>query len=418
MRAAILTIGEEILIGDTIDTNSAWMGRQLNLLGIDVRKVISVGDHAHEIEQSLNEAKAIADLILITGGLGPTKDDVTKKTLADYFGMQLVQNAALEADLRAYFERRKRKFLPMHAAMASLPEGALLLNNPLGTAPGMWFESADKIVISMPGVPYEMKAIMTEQVLPKLKREFSLPVIEHKYFYTAGRGESQLADKIADIEAGLPDGYSIAYLPGKGKVKVRLTGRGNDLLVVRSELERIGGAIFERLAKYTYSQEVGEHVSAIAEMMSAKGFTLGTAESCTGGNIARQITALSGSSRYYNGSIVAYSNDVKMKLLDVNASTLEEHGAVSEQTVREMVKGTLKHLAVDYAIATSGVAGPTGGSPEKPVGTVWIAVGNSAHTVAKKFTFAKDRGINIELSSVVGLEMLRRMLLGTLNLKQ
>jgi len=371
MKAVILTIGDEILIGDTVDTNSAWIGSQLNSIGVDVRKTISVGDRKNEIVTGLNEGLESGDLVLITGGLGPTKDDITKKTIADYFQVGFKRVPSIENKLRAYYESRKREFLPIHAAMADIPENAIVLNNRIGTAPGMWFEFQGKVIISMPGVPYEMKAIVTDEVIPRLKSSFELPVIRHRYFLAAGKGETFLAGKIADIEESLPLGFSLAYLPGMGKVKVRL--------------------------KKTKK-------------------TLGTAESCTGGNVAHHITSFSGSSSYYNGSIVSYSNELKQKLLGVQETTLKEHGAVSERTVREMVTGARERLGVDYAIATSGIAGPSGGSDEKPVGTVWIAVGNKEHTVAKRFNFAKDRKINIELSAIVALEMLRRFMLGTLTL--
>ncbi len=414
MKAVILTIGDEILLGDTIDTNSAWIGSELSTIGIDVRKTISVGDHRLEIRKGLDDAFDSGDLILVTGGLGPTKDDITKKTIAEYFDVGFKHIPELEQKLRQYYKRRNRKFLSMHAEMAQIPENAIALENALGTAAGMWFEYQGKVMVSMPGVPYEMKSIMTNEVFPRLMKQFQLPVILHRYFLTAGKGETVLASKIEDIEEGLPSGFSIAYLPGKGRVKVRLSGRGESAQEVALGLQKIGDQIQSRLAKYTYGGEGAEHVLAIADLMKERGLTLGTAESCTGGNVAHHITSFSGSSAYFQGGIVSYSNALKMKLLNVNAATLDNHGAVSEQTVREMVAGARNTLGVDYAIATSGVAGPTGGSDEKPVGTVWIAVGNAEETVAKKFTFVKDRTINIELSSVVALEMLRRMMLGTL----
>jgi len=416
MKAVILTIGDEILIGDTVDTNSAWIGSQLNSIGVDVRKTISVGDRKNEIVTGLNEGLESGDLVLITGGLGPTKDDITKKTIADYFQVGFKRVPSIENKLRAYYESRKREFLPIHAAMADIPENAIVLNNRIGTAPGMWFEFQGKVIISMPGVPYEMKAIVTDEVIPRLKSSFELPVIRHRYFLAAGKGETFLAGKIADIEESLPLGFSLAYLPGMGKVKVRLTGRGFEETSVQSSLKTIGDQIKVRLEKYIYGEDGAELVLVVGNLLKKTKKTLGTAESCTGGNVAHHITSFSGSSSYYNGSIVSYSNELKQKLLGVQETTLKEHGAVSERTVREMVTGARERLGVDYAIATSGIAGPSGGSDEKPVGTVWIAVGNKEHTVAKRFNFAKDRKINIELSAIVALEMLRRFMLGTLTL--
>jgi len=410
MLAEIITIGDEILIGQIVDTNSAWIAQQLNNAGVRVKQISSVSDDRQHILTALAEAKQRADIILITGGLGPTKDDITKKTLAEYFNVGMVENAGALDNVNRIFAKYNRPMLEINRLQAQVPENCEVLLNKNGTAPGMWFNHEGKIYVSMPGVPFEMMYMMEEGVIPKLKATFKLPVIIHKTILTAGEGESYLAERIADIENDLPAYVKLAYLPKLGQVRLRLSGYGDDETVLKQKIDEFAARIVERVANVVIAQEDIPIEKAILNTMAGKGLTLSTAESCTGGYIAHLFTQHAGSSGVFWGGAVTYSNQLKQSMLGVKEQTLDDFGAVSEQTAGEMVQGALTHFKTDFAIAVTGVAGPGGGSVEKPVGTVWIAVASKEKTVIKKFTFGNKRAQNIERSAVSALFMLNTLL--------
>ncbi|HFC01265.1 MAG TPA: competence/damage-inducible protein A [Phaeodactylibacter sp.] len=410
MDAQIITIGDEILIGQVVDTNSAWMGEQLNMQGIRVQKIVTVSDEHDDIIHAVKTAFAEADIVLITGGLGPTKDDITKKALADFFGVGMRFSESTHNRIQRLFKKFGIKMTEAHREQSYMPENADLMINQMGTAPGMWFEQEGKIVVSMPGVPYEMKYLMNEEILPKLKKKFEGTPIAHRTILTVGIGESQIADKINDIVENLPSNISVAYLPGLGQVRLRLTGRGENEQALNELLDKKVATITSIIAPFIFGYEKEKLEAAVGKILLKKGKTIGTAESCTGGFLAHKITSVAGASAYFMGSVVAYDNSVKMNLLHVRPSTLETHGAVSEATVREMVQGTLELLKTDIAVAISGIAGPGGGTPEKPVGTIWLAIGDKNKIKTRQLNLWKDRIKNIEYSTVVALDMIRKFL--------
>jgi nicotinamide-nucleotide amidase len=410
MLAEIITIGDEILIGQIVDTNSAWMARQLNDAGIRVKQISSVSDDRQHILTALAEAAVRADIILITGGLGPTKDDITKKTLAEFFGVGMVENEDALNNVYRIFERYKRPMLEINRLQAQVPQNSEVLVNKNGTAPGMWFDSNGKIYVSMPGVPFEMMYLMEEEVIPKLKTRFKLPVIIHKTILTVGEGESFLAERIADIEDALPPYIKLAYLPKLGQVRLRLSGYGEDESMLKKAINESASKIIDRVKDVVVAEEDLPLEKVILDHMAAKGFTLSVAESCTGGYISHLFTQHAGSSQVFFGGAVSYSYELKESILGVKNETLWQYGAVSEQTVTEMVEGAILNFKSDYAIAVTGIAGPGGGLPDKPVGTVWIAVASAKETVAKKFTFGNRRQQNIERSATTALAMLNNLL--------
>lgn len=411
MQAEIITIGDEILIGQIIDTNSAWMAKQLNAIGIHVKQVSSVADYPADIIVALTLASGRADLVFVTGGLGPTKDDVTKQALSVYFGCGFRRDTDVLAHVESIFSRNNRPMLEINRRQADVLDKSDVLFNDMGTAPGMWLMHKGKPYVIMPGVPFEMKHIMQEHVLPKLRNMEGRQPLWHHTLLTAGIGESFLAEKIADIEGALPAHIHLAYLPKPGQVRLRLTATGDDLTMLQQETQTIANDLRERLGDNFLADGDTTLETLIRDFMQQRGLLLATAESCTGGNIARLITALPGSSSMFEGSAVTYSNAVKQALLGVKAETLETYGAVSEQTVREMALGAQDRFHVDYAIAVSGIAGPDGGTAEKPVGLVWIAVAGRTEIVTHQFLFGHDRAINIERSSAAALFMLWRQLL-------
>ncbi len=411
MQATIITIGDELLYGQTIDTNSAYMGRELALLGIRVREILSISDDKSAILEALARAEQASSLVLITGGLGPTKDDITKVTLAQYFNTTLVRNQEILAQLEAFFASRNRPMLQSNADQALMPASCTPLRNDRGTAWGMWFEKNGKVFVSMPGVPFEMEALMQQEVLPKVKTYFKLPVIIHKHILTAGIGESFLAEQIADFEDNLPTNIKLAYLPGIGSVKLRLTANGTNREVVQEALDTEVAKLVAQIDKHIYGYDDDQLEEIIGKLLTAKDKTLATAESCTGGYIASQITMVAGSSAYYNGSVVSYTYESKQALLGVKQETLDSFGAVSEETVREMLLGVCTKFGTDYAIATSGIAGPAGGTPDKPVGTVWLAYGSPTDMRTKKLTFKGNRKQNIQLTALMALELFRKYLI-------
>lgn len=417
MLAELITIGDEILIGQIVDTNSAWMGQQLSLAGIQVKQITSVSDNKEHILQALGEAEKRADLILITGGLGPTKDDITKLTLCEYFGDKLVFNQDIYKEVEKLFFSRGLPMLEVNRKQAEVPSGCKVLPNSKGTAPGMWFEKRGKVFVSMPGVPFEMKALMTDHVLPQLKSRFILPFIHHETILTQGIGESFLAEIIHDWESGLEkDGIKLAYLPKPGMVRLRLSLSGNDENKVRQTLKQKIKEVIPLIGEYIYGyEEFGKSVptlqSVVGDLLRQRNETLSTAESCTGGYIAHLITSVPGSSAYYQGSIVAYANEFKVRELNVPADTIKVFGAVSCESVSAMAEGLRKKAGTTWAISTSGIAGPSGGTEEKPVGMVWIAVSGPGGTVAKEFHLGSSRERTIIRASNAALEMLRKQLI-------
>lgn len=410
MLAEIITIGDEILIGQVVDTNSAWIAQKLNGIGIAVKQISSVSDREAHILQALAEAETRADLILITGGLGPTRDDLTKEVLCKYFNSRLVMNEEALENVKAIFNRFNVPLLDVNIRQAEIPDNCIPLQNKYGTAPGMWFERDGKIYISMPGVPHEMTAMMEEQVLPRLAEELELPAIVHQTLLTSGIGESFIAKRLVSIEDDLPDYIKLAYLPKLGQVRLRLSAYGTDKDVLRCEVDAFARRIREQLDEYLVAEKDVFIEEAILERLKSKGKTLSTAESCTGGYISHLLTSIPGSSAVFTGGVVAYSYASKEHLLGVQHSTLEKYGAVSEETVKEMALGAVTKFGSDFSIACSGIAGPEGGTPDKPVGTVWIAVAHRKKVVAKKFSFGNKRAQNIERTAISSFNMLLKLM--------
>lgn len=408
--AEVITIGDELLYGQTLDTNTQWMGQELNRVGIKISRKMAIGDRREDIVSALDEAQQRADIILITGGLGPTKDDITKTTLADYFDSPIVIRPQALADLKELFAQRNYPLTALNEQQAALPEKCEMVPNTMGTAPGMWFEQAGKVFVSMPGVPYEMRAMMTDTVLPRLQETFALPVIFHQMIQTVGIGESWLSEKIADWEIALPEHIRLAYLPSFGKVKLRLTATGDNLLDLENAVAEQVLALKPLIEKYVFGYGDISIEEAIGRDLLSARKTLALAESCTGGLVAHRITSVPGSSRYFRGGLIPYDNALKINPLGVKETTLRQHGAVSEATVCEMAENVRQLLGADVALATSGIAGPGGGTHEKPVGTIWIALADGSTTVAKKLTLGNDRLVNIERTNVAVLNLLRQHL--------
>jgi nicotinamide-nucleotide amidase len=414
VNASIITIGDELLIGQTIDTNSAFIAQELNKIGVWVKRRVAVGDLWDDIWQALDEEGKNADIVIITGGLGPTADDITKPLLCKYFGGKLVVNEDVLNHVKYLFEqvyRRPGKMLERNLKQAEVPDVCTVLHNARGTAPGMLFKKSGPVFISLPGVPHEMKGLMIDQVIPRLLKEFEMPVILHRTAFTSGAGESMIAEHIKDFESALPSYIKLAYLPGYGMVKLRLTATGADKDILEKELDDKFDQL-KVLVKQWLVTDTDEGLEVVVgKILKERNKTMATAESCTGGYIAHLITSVAGSSAYYNGSVVSYSNEVKEDILGVKHSTLASVGAVSEETVKQMVKGVIEKLNVDYAVATSGIMGPDGGTAEKPVGMVWIAAGNKDRIIAKEFHFRFDRERNIRQTAHTALDFLRKFIL-------
>lgn len=409
INASIITIGDELLIGQTIDTNSAFIAQELNKIGIWIKRRIAIGDVKDEILNALNDQSKDCDLVIITGGLGPTADDITKPILCEYFNSKLVIDEDALQNVKNIFNKLNRPLTERNLKQAEVPDKCIVLQNKRGTAPGMWFGPASEktaVYISLPGVPNEMKGLMMDSVIPKLKEAFDLPVILHKTLLTSGIGESTIADTIVDFENNLPSHIKLAYLPAYGMVRLRLTARGNDKQTIEKELDSLFGPLKSFVKEWMIADEDISLQEAVLTLLKSKNKTVATAESCTGGYIAHLLTSIPGSSVIYNGSVIAYANEVKEELLGVSKETLKQFGAVSEQTVTEMVQGALNKLKTGYAIATSGIMGPDGGTDEKPVGTVWVAVGNNRKIKTRKTFFRFDRTRNIELTTHTALTML------------
>lgn len=411
ITTSIITIGDELLIGQTIDTNSAWIAQQLNGMGIWVHRRVAIGDVKEDILEALARESAVSDIVLITGGLGPTADDITKPTLCEYFNTRLVQNEGALENVLHIFESRGLPILQRNIDQSLVPESATVIENKRGTAPGMWFERDGKIYVSMPGVPHEMQGIMTDYVLPQLGKHFQTPTVMHQTLITSGMGESFVAERLVGFEAKLPAHVKLAYLPSYSLLKLRLTSFGKDKLSVAAEVSILFHELKDLVADILVTDQDLTMGEVLGQLLKEKGKTVATAESCTGGLIASWITAVPGSSAYFKGSVVAYAYETKEKALGVKPETLQTQGAVSEAVVTEMVAGALSLLETDYAIAVSGIMGPDGGTPDKPVGTVWVAVGNKDRINTVKFQLRYDRERNTQMTAVYAMNELRKFIL-------
>jgi nicotinamide-nucleotide amidase len=410
IKAELLTIGDEILYGQIVDTNAQWMSVELGNAGVKVVRKTSVGDEEGEILTALAEAEKRADIILITGGLGPTNDDLTKPCLAKYFNCEMKIHEEALAEVTEFFASRGRELTEVNRNQALLPVCCEKVTNAMGTAPGMWFARNGKVFVSMPGVPHEMKRMMTDLVIPKIKATFTLPVIHHKVIQTIGIGESFLAEKISAWEASLPSHIKLAYLPSLGEVKLRLTGIGQSKAVLEAEADELTEKLKERVGQFIFGYGSDPIEVVIGNTLREKKLTLAVAESCTGGYLSHLITSVPGSSDYFLGSMIPYAYEVKMRQLGVKPEILEKHGAVSEPTIVEMANVIRAKFNTDIGVATSGIAGPGGATPDKPVGTVWIAYSDKYQTVTKKLQLSKDRLINIKLSTTHVLNLIRTSL--------
>lgn len=408
IRAEIITIGDEILYGQITDTNTQWISAELDKIGIRTVRKSSVGDTEEAILQIFNEASQRADLVIVTGGLGPTKDDITKKTFCKYFGSSLEIHPQALIDLTAFFKKRGREVTGLNKGQAELPTNATYIENTMGTAPGMWFEHEGVVYISMPGVPYEMKGLMTLSLLPKIQEHFKTPVIFHKVIRTVGIGESLLAEMIDEWEDALPSHIKLAYLPSMGSVKLRLTGFGDNIDTLEQEVEAEFQKVLPIIQEFVYGFGNDELEEVVGRLLKEKDLTVSVAESCTGGYLGHQFTKVAGSSAYFMGGILSYSNEVKINQLGVKAETLAKFGAVSEETVIEMSENIRKLCNTSFGLATSGIAGPDGGTPDKPVGTIWIAIASEHQTITKKLQLGGFREQNIHLTAINILNLLRK----------
>ena len=408
IKAEIISIGDELLIGQVINTNASWMAVELNKIGVEINKITAISDNGSEIKKAIKQAEIDSDIILLTGGLGPTKDDITKNVLAEYFNSDIIFHEPTYKNIKALFSKRSYKVTEVNKRQALIPEKSIPLHNANGTAPGLWFEKNNKIIVSMPGVPFEMKGLIIDEVIPKLQKKFKLSYIYHRTVMTTGIGESMLAEKIADWAESLPHNIKLAYLPQPGIVRLRLSATGDN----KTNLERYVNSYIRKLVIIIPDIIFGYDDISLEEVIGQKlketNRSLSTAESCTGGYIAHLITNIAGSSDYFKGSIVSYANEVKINQLKVDSSDLEIHGAVSKQVVEQMAIGGRETLNTDYCLATSGIAGPTGGTEDKPVGTVWIALATPNKVISKLFHFGEHRGRNIRRSALSALEMLRK----------
>lgn len=412
ITAELISIGDELLIGQTVNTNAGWMGERLGLIGIRPRLVRTIGDDRDEILNALSTATC--DVVLITGGLGPTKDDITKHTLCAFFGTRLVRDAEVEARVVAFFHSIGRDPLEVNRAQADLPGSCVVIRNDRGTASGMWFERDGRVYVSMPGVPYEMKAMMEQEVLPRLKERFLPPAIVHRTILTTGLGESHLAQRIEAWEDSLAaEHIKLAYLPSPGIVKLRLSAyAGSDAGEVKARVDRKAEELLGLIPDLVFGEGDDRLERVVGRLLKGLGQTLGLAESCTGGYVSHLITSVPGSSAYYTGGLVSYANAVKMEELGIPAGMLELNGAVSRPVVEQMATGVREALRTDWSIALSGVAGPDGGTEEKPVGTVWMAVAGPGGVRSVRGYFPGTRDLVIQRSALAALNMLRKALLG------
>ena len=410
MEAEIITIGDEILIGQIVDTNSAWMAHELNSIEIDIHRITSISDNKEEIFKAIDEAKNNVDLIILTGGLGPTDDDYTKDALSEYFNCRQIINIEVLEHIKKLVLKRGGELNTRNKNQALVPETCIVIPNEIGTAPGMWFEFEEKILISMPGVPFEMKEMMLKYIIPKLKKISTNDHIIHKLVLTQGISESKLAEMLEEWESKLPIGLKLAYLPSPGIIKLRLSAKGPDKSLLENVINESVETLSMAIPEYICGFDAESIEEVLAKTLTNKSITISVAESCTGGNISHLITSTPGSSNYFKGSVIAYSNEIKEELLGINNSILRNYGAVSKQTVEAMAIGVRQLLKTDYSIATTGIAGAAGGTKDKPLGTTWIAVSNSARVVSKKFIFSDDRNRNIQRASLTAINMLLKLI--------
>ncbi|MFO7668137.1 MAG: competence/damage-inducible protein A [Bacteroidales bacterium] len=414
MRSALITIGDEILIGQVTDTNVVWIAKELNMIGVSVEEMVTVSDDPDQITETLDRYIGAYDLLIMTGGLGPTRDDLTKQTLANYFKSPMVLVPEVLEKIIAFFKERGRIMIDSNVRQAELPEVCQVLMNNHGTAPGMWFEKGGSIVISLPGVPYEMIGLMQDEVLPRIRSLVTVPEVVHQTIMTQGVPESYLAVLLKDWELSLPDCVKLAYLPRPGIVRLRLTVSGRCATDASQILKKLVDKLEKTIPQHIFGFDDISLEKALGDTLKQKGLTVATAESCTGGNIARLLTSVPGSSGYYSGSVIAYQNDIKTSILKVEKGVINSHGAVSKQVVEQMVTGVMEVLGSDTAIATSGIAGPDGGTDEKPVGTTWISVLYKDKIVTKKYQFGGTRERIIDQASFTAMQLLRRLLLDLL----
>ncbi|MFA5819096.1 MAG: competence/damage-inducible protein A [Bacteroidales bacterium] len=413
MKAAIITIGDELLIGQTVDTNSAWMGAEMSKAGFDVYRMTSIHDRREDIIYALHEAAGKTDVVLITGGLGPTSDDITKQTLCEFFNTRMVTDDEVLRMIESMMSRRNFPMNENNRRQAEVPESCRVLKNATGTAPGMWFEKDGTIFIFMPGVPYEMKHIMTEHVLPELNKLFTSQIIIHRNIMTYGTFEAKLAEILTGFEAGLPENIKLAYLPASGVIKLRLTGTGTEHESLSNLINDHVNNLYKFIPDFIYGENEESLEMVIGKLLKERNITVSTAESCTGGEIAHMLTSVPGSSAYYKGTVVAYANSVKTQLLGVQKDIIEKNGAVSEKVVQEMANGARNLFKTEFAVATTGIAGPDGGTEAKPVGTVWIAVASEKGIVTEKRVFGNDRITNIKRFSLAALNLLRKQIINS-----
>ena len=407
-KAEIITIGDEILYGQILDSNSQWISAELDNIGVKVLRKTTIGDVESDIMQAFQEAEKRADVVLITGGLGPTNDDLTKPCLAKYFECRIEINEQALQELKAMFESKDRPLSELNRLQAALPVCCTPVTNLLGTAPGMWFERQGKVFVSMPGVPHEMKKMMEDTILPKIQNTFRTEIIYHKLVKTVGIPEAGLAEKIASWEIALPQHIKLAYLPSLGQVRLRLTATGENLEQLKNDVATEVEKLQPLASRYIYGYDEDKLEEVVGHILREQQKTMATAESCTGGYLAHLITSIPGSSDYFMGGVIPYDNERKIEILEVERDTIIRHGAVSEETVSAMAQNVRKKFNADIGVATSGVAGPGGGTPEKPVGTVWIAYSDARETITKKLQLWQDRSINIKVSSVLVLNLARQ----------
>ena len=405
MNAGIIIIGDEILIGQVVDINSSWISREMNKIGFRTETMITVGDDGKSISDAIDRCLEVADVVFMTGGLGPTKDDITKKVICEKFGTELVLNEAVLANVAEMLGRRGIALTENNRGQALVPATATVINNAVGTAPGIMMERNGKLLFSMPGVPFEMRYLMEHEIIPLIKKHYNLKPVFHKTLLLTGIAESILAEKISDWEDSLAKNVRLAYLPAYSSIRLRLSVYQPDDTIesyINAKVEELKRIVPENIIAY----EDIKLEELVGKLLKDRHCTVATAESCTGGKVASLITSVSGSSEYYKGSVVSYCNEVKADVLGVSRADLEKYGAVSSTVAEQMATGVRRLLKTDYAVATTGIAGPTGGSDEKPVGTVWIAVATPTKVVSRKYVFGKDRSINIERFAASALSML------------
>lgn len=411
MNVSLISIGDELLIGKTINTNASWLGEHLSAIGFDISCVETISDSREAIMNSLARLVDESKVVIVTGGLGPTNDDITKHILCEFFHTELVYNQQAYDGMARYVLARNQEINENNVTQAQFPKSARLIPNPCGTASGMWFQQGQSVVVSLPGVPSEMKCMMTESVIPLLREMYELPAIVHRHINVAGIAESKLAEIIADWEAALPAQIHLAYLPSFGIVKLRMTCKATDTLTAHTLIKEQEEKLLPLIAQYVWGYDDETIEDVVGNLLVQYGETVSTAESCTGGNISAKLTRISGSSAYYWGSVISYDNSVKIRELQVSPTDIENYGVVSEAVVQTMASQVRRKIGTTYGVATSGIAGPTGGSKEKPVGTVWIAVASEKNVIAKRFQFGQEREENVAKAAFSALRMLQLLIL-------